>query len=365
MTEDEVERTLRAAFAARAGDAVPDTAPVPPPRFLTEAPARPGRRVHFRSRLLAPVAAAAAVLLVAGGIYAVAGRGGGGSGDRHPIAGHSATVHPSATSAPVPASAARAVHVRLFNADGVTYGVGMPVIAIFSRKITDARPFVRATRVTVNDAPVQASWYFESSVAGLGAMEAHLRPKAYWPAHAKVHVTLATAGLSAGRGLAFDDSLTLDFTTGARTVATVDGRTNYLTVTTDGKPIARMPVSLGAVMTPTSGGTKVVMGKQAKVRLKGPGYEEVVPYALQLTYSGEYLVGVPARAASIKQRLDTSNGCTDLLVADAARLYRMLRVGDPVQYLHSQGPSMASWDGFGDWNVPWPKWQSGGLLPTS
>ena len=361
MSEDDVERTLREALAARASGAVDDARPAPAPRFLTEpAPAR-----GHRTRWLAPLAAAVAVLgLVAGVLAAV--RLGSDGGPTNAAAGR--TAAPSLTGSggpsPSPTRAVKSVHVRLFNADGATYGVGMPVVAIFSHKISNARPFVRATRVTVNGRPVDAAWYFEQSVAGLGAMEAHLRPATYWPAHSKIRVSIATQGLSAGKGMIFDDSLTLHFTTGARTIATVDDRTNYLTVTSDGTQLARMPVSLGAPKTPTLGGTKVIMAKQAKVRLKGPGYDEVLPYGLRLTYSGEYLVGVPSNRVNIERRIDTSNGCTDLLSGDAADLYRLLRIGDPVKYSGAPAGPVPVWDGFGDWNVPWPTWQAGGLLAT-
>ena len=368
MTGDEIERQLRDAFAARAEGAVDDFRPAPPPRFLTEAPAR--RRLQW----LAPVAAAAAVLGLVGGVLALAGSGGSSEGPKvvggHSAAGSATPATPAATYGSPGASTAsdgtaKTVHIKLFNADNHTVGVAMPVIAIFSHKITNARPFVQATRVTVNDKPFQAAWYFEHSAAGLGAMEAHLRPKEYWPAHAKVHVSLDTEGKAAGRGLTYDDSLTLDFTTGASTIVTVDDSTNTLTVRSDGEPLATYPVSLGAPKTPTFGGTKVIMSKQQQVHLKGPGYDERLPYALRLTYSGEYLVASPASTFAIQKRLDVSNGCTDLVKADAQRLYGMLGVGDPVEYVKGKGPAMSFTDGFGDWNVPWTLWLKGGLLPTS
>ena len=368
MTGDEIERQLRDAFAARAEGAVDDRRPVPQARFLTEAPAR--RRLQW----LAPAAAAAAVLGLVGGVLAIAGSGASSQGPKvvggHSAAG-SATPATPATSYGSPGAstasegAGTTVHIKLYNADNHTVGVAMPVIAIFSHKITNARPFVQATRVTVNGKPYQAAWYFERSAAGLGAMEAHLRPEYYWPPHSKIHVSLDTQGKAAGRGLTYDDSLTLDFTTGARTIATVDDSTNTLTVRTDGVSVATYPVSLGSPKTPTFGGIKVIMGKQATVRLKGAAYDEVLPYALRLTYSGEYLVGSPGDTAAIQKRLDVSNGCTDLVKANAARIYEMLSVGDPVEYVGGKGPTMSFTDGFGDWNVRWPKWLQGGLLPTS
>jgi len=362
VNEEEIERRLRAAFAARADGAVSEDGPLPAPRFADVA--SPGVRRH-RARWLAPLAAAAAVLVVVGGVLAFDRDTGAGHrtvAGGHSVGGRTGTGPASATPT---AATVKPVHIRLYNADGAQYGVGMPVVAIFSRKITDARPFVRATTVTVNGKAVPAAWYFENSAAGLGAMEAHLRPATYWPANAKIHVSLKTAGLVAGRHLRFDDALTLDFTTGARTVAIVDDRSHYLTVERDGTPIRRMRVSLGAAKTPTLSGVKVIMAKKAKVRFKGPGYDQVLAHALRLTYSGEYLVGDPAGAPAIQKGIDTSNGCTELLSKDAAQLYDLLQVGDPVEYRNATTPPVPAWDGFGDWNVPWASWLKGGLLPTS
>jgi hypothetical protein len=36
-----------------------------------------------------------------------------------------------------------------------------------------------------------------------------------------------------------------------------------------------------------------------------------------------------------------------------------------VKYPNANGQLMALGDGYGDWNVPWPQWQTGGLYPVS
>ena len=48
---------------------------------------------------------------------------------------------------------------------------------------------------------------------------------------------------------------------------------------------------------------------------------------------------------------------------DAQKLYEFLEIGDVVQYPNASGPLMGLGDGYGDWNVPWPQWQTGGLVP--
>jgi lipoprotein-anchoring transpeptidase ErfK/SrfK len=257
------------------------------------------------------------------------------------------------------------VHIRLYNADGAQYGVGMPVVAIFSRKITDARAFARATKVTVNGRPTEAAWYFPDQPA-LGPMEAHLRPERYWPADSQVRVSLATAGLPAGDGLRFDDSLTLGFSTGPAVVATVDDRRHELVLRTDGKQVGTFKVSLGKKQTPTERGTKVILRQQPSICITDhQTYKQCgVKYAQQVTFDGEYLLAAPWNERLIQKGVDSSNGCTHLMPQDAAFLYRTLRVGDVVRYVDVKGPPATMSTAFADWDVPWPTWVKGGALPT-
>ncbi|MEP7180451.1 MAG: L,D-transpeptidase, partial [Pseudonocardiales bacterium] len=263
------------------------------------------------------------------------------------------------------APAAAPVHVRLKFSDGSQFGVGIPVIAYFSRTISDGKAFAAATQATVDGQSAQGAWFFESSVAEKGyPLEAHYRLKDYWPAHAKISVALPVKGLSAGKGLAFDNSLTLDFTTGAANIATVDDATHTLSLVTDGKPAGTYPVSLGATNTPTANGTKVIMEKGASICMSGPGYSECgVKWTQRLTYGGEYLHAAPWNIGNLG-RADSSNGCTNLSTNDAKTLYDHLAIGDVVQYPNANGPKMTLGAGYGDWNVPWTQWLTGGSVRT-
>ena len=90
-----------------------------------------------------------------------------------PSTGASASP-PAAASASPSTPSGKPVHVRLLEGDGSTWGVGMPVIAYLSAKITDARAFAAATTATVNGAPAEGAWYFEKSAIYSGyPLEAH------------------------------------------------------------------------------------------------------------------------------------------------------------------------------------------------
>ncbi len=273
---------------------------------------------------------------------------------------------PSAPSASKSAKPSKPVHVSLQMSDGTQVGVGMPVIAYLSRPIKDAKAFADATRVTVNGAPVRGGWYFEYKSGLPGRpVEADFRLQNYWPGHARIHLSLPVKGLSAGTGLAFDNSLTLDFTTGAANVLTVDDAAHTVAVQSDAKDWGTFRTSLGATDTPTKRGTKVIMEKGASICMSGPGYHECgVKFTQRLTYDGEYLHAAPWNLANIARGVDSSNGCTNLIPRDAKTLYDFLEIGDVVEYPNASGPRMTLGAGYGDWNLSWGQWQTGGLYNT-
>jgi lipoprotein-anchoring transpeptidase ErfK/SrfK len=289
----------------------------------------------------------------------------------HPAAGSSAASR-GAGGAPVSSPAHKAtpvgapVHVSLFQGDGQTYGIGMPIIAQFSRKVTDARAFNQAVRVTVNGQRADGAWFWVNSNAGY-AMEAHYRLSHYWPAHAEIELSMPVKGLSAGPGLSFDDSLSLKISTGAAHIVMVDGSTEQMTVTSDGRAVKQFPVSLGKAATPTYLGTKLVMAKKnPQLMVSAPGeanpYRLQVPWSVRLTNSGEFIHAAAWNTGNIGSR-STSHGCTNLTVADAKWFYSFAQVGDVVTYTNTgASTTMPSWDGLGDWNVPWSDWTAGNLL---
>ena len=189
-----------------------------------------------------------------------------------PAATSPSQAKPSDASSSPTSAVGRQVHVSLLEGDGEVYGIGMPIIAYVDHPITDASAFDHATTVTVNGQPASGAWYWQRSARTGQALETHYRLRNYWPAHARIHLDLPVKGLSAGQGLVFDDSLTLSIVTGAANIATVDGASERMTVTSDGKTVFSFPVSLGSASTPTYGGTKIVMEKDRVQEMKNnPG----------------------------------------------------------------------------------------------
>ena len=344
-----------------------------------------GRRARRPRALLLAVPALAALALsacssgTAGTPHSPAGTSGApatGPATSAPASGAPATASSSTASGP-----AKTVHVSSLEGDGGTYGVGMPIVLRFTPAPTDSSAFTKAATVTVNGQPANGAWYWEQTTADekkTNTYEAHYRPKGYWQANATIAVKLPIGGLSAGKGLVYSGKLTsITFQTGDAHVSTVDGQTETMRVTSNGRLVKTMKVSLGKAQTPTYTGTKVVMQKgeanpsgsglrpDGAVRMVGtdPGdrYNLIVPWSVRVTMSGEYVHAASWNGGNIGVR-STSNGCTNLNVSDAKWFYKFSMVGDVVTYSNTGGTKTPSWDGFGDWNVPWGLWAQGGLL---
>jgi lipoprotein-anchoring transpeptidase ErfK/SrfK len=327
-------------------------------------PARNGNRALSARALTALLALAAALTLA-------------GCRSNAPQAARSEpqqTASPPTTTSAAPATptprkgSGTPVHVRLFENDGRTYGVGMPVIAYFSQRITDPSVFDKVVTVTVNGQPADGAWYWEPSSVPDEALEAHYRLKDYWPAHSAIRVSMPLKGLWAGPGLVFDNDVTLDMNIGAAHLASVDGTpgVDTMTITSDGRPVKTLKVSLGKATTPTYLGTALVMAKSNPEEMKSdpgetPAYDIEVPWSVRVTYSGEFIHD--AYWNGQLGTTNTSHGCTNLSPADAKWYYSFAQIGDPVTWTHTgTTKTVPVTDGWGDWNLDWDSWRQGGLL---
>jgi lipoprotein-anchoring transpeptidase ErfK/SrfK len=332
------------------------------------------------------------IAALAAALFLAAACSSGGTGPAGTTAGtHAASPAATASVASTPASISASstvpkpsptpkptvVRVTAMQNDGGTYGIGLPLVLFFSPLPTDSTAFTKAVQVTVNGQPADGAWYWEQPTLdekNAHIVEAHYRLQHYWPADSQIHVSIPIGGLSAGKGLVYSKKLTsLDFGIGDAHVSYVNGRTLDMRVTSNGKIVHRMQVSLGKATTPTFNGVKVVMQKgedlpgtntlrpNGTVMMNGPGYtNDPVQWSVRITRSGEYVHSAPWNGEIGAQ--STSNGCTNLRPADGEWFYKFAQVGDVVSYTGTDGSTMPAWDGFGDWNMSWGQWQAGGLL---
>lgn len=269
----------------------------------------------------------------------------------------SAPASPSPSPSPKPPPGAP-VHASLFQGDGRTYGIGMPIIMRFNRPVTDPTEIEKTIEVTTEPTSGRGAWYWFSKT------EAHYRPPKYWPAHATIDLKAPLKGVSAGPGLTFDNDLTLTMRTGPAHVSTIDPNTLRMTVTTDGKVARVLPVSLGKPGHRTYAGVKVVSEKSNPRRMisdppTGPGsYNLLVPWSVRVTNSGEFVHAAPWNSQVGES--SESHGCTNMRPADAQWFYNFSNIGDVVVTSQGSGmPAMRAWDGWGDWNLTWTQWNAG------
>ncbi|WP_030552283.1 L,D-transpeptidase [Streptomyces exfoliatus] len=253
---------------------------------------------------------------------------------------------------------------------GGTYGVGRPVTAELSHAVpagaSEARRAVEHGLVVRTEPQVEGAWYWVDSDT------LHYRPRHYWPARTTVRVRSALEGARITDALHGGRSRPLTFTTGSRIEAVTDVSAHQMTVLRDGRVLRTLPVTTGKAGFRTRGGTKVVLGKEALVRMRGDSigiargsrdhYDLKVRWATRVTWSGEYLHAAPW-SLDAQGSADVSHGCTGMSTEDAAWLFRTVREGDLVRVVNGYGEPMPTFgNGFGDWNLSWSAWLRGSAL---
>ncbi|MEU2508277.1 Ig-like domain-containing protein [Streptomyces sp. NPDC007863] len=253
---------------------------------------------------------------------------------------------------------------------GRTYGVGQPVTAELSHPVPaddrSARRTVERSLEVRSEPRVEGAWHW------VDADTLHYRPRVYWPSGATVRVRSGLAGARVTDLLHGGPSRPLTFATGARVEAVTDVAAHEMRVYRDGRLLRVIPVTTGKRGFRTRVGTKVVLGKESLVRMRGDSigiargsrefYDLKVRWATRVTWSGEYLHAAPW-SLDAQGSADVSHGCTGMSTEAARWFYRTVREGDLVRVVHGYGALMTPFDnGYGDWNLGWPEWLRGSAL---
>ncbi|MFF7097099.1 L,D-transpeptidase [Streptomyces rubradiris] len=258
----------------------------------------------------------------------------------------SAAPRPTAPAVPEPAALADA---KVNVGEGATVGVGMPI------SVTFPRPVPRSERAAVEhwlgvatQPAVTGAWSWVKDRNLFDGQRVDYRPPAYWKPGTRVTLRV---GSHAVRHFSIGRSLT----------ATVDVRTRTMTVTEDGRPDTRIPVTAGRPGLDTWNGTMVVMDKQPKVYMDsrtvglGDAYHGYYAWAVHTTASGTYVHQNPA-ANTHAGRANVTHGCVGLATdGTAERFYRRVIPGDVIRVTGSKDTVEAG-NGYGDWNLTWSEW---------
>ncbi|GAA2355217.1 Ig-like domain-containing protein [Saccharopolyspora halophila] len=259
-------------------------------------------------------------------------------------------------------SPAAQTYVSMIPLDGDTVGVGQPLVFRFSKNAPapDKKKAEQAIDIRTEPAVEGAFYWFNSR-------EVHWRPKEYWEPGTTIDVNIDVYGRELGDGVWGEADRTATFHIGDRVVLKADGASHQMSVEKNGKIIRTMPVSLGKPDFPSNNGVHVVMAHHRKYMMDSStyglpvdegGYRTEVEWAVRISNGGEFLHAAPWSVADQGHR-NVSHGCINMSNENAEWIYNLVKKGDVVEITNSGGPDLRSWDGFGDWQIPWSQWKAG------
>ena len=234
----------------------------------------------------------------------------------------------------------------VFEGQGQSYGVGMPIILRFDRPITARRAVERSLTLWTSRWVVGA-WFWD------GDTTLYFRPRSYWPAHTRVRLVAHLNGIEGAPGVYGAHTLTQSFAIGRSLIAVADTQTHHVRVYLNKRLFADWPMSSGRPGDDTPNGTYLAIDKENPADMIGPGYNIEVPWSVRFTWSGDYLHDA---YWSVGQQgfANVSHGCVNLSPADAQTYYQMALAGDPVTITGS--PRGGTWDN--GWTVWFLRWRT-------
>lgn len=251
----------------------------------------------------------------------------------------------------------------LYPLDGMTLGIGAPVILNFDLPVKDRKNFEKHLKVTSKPSqPGTWHWYSDTEV--------HYRPRTYWKKGTRVTVTADLNGVKAGGGRYGQEATSASFTVGRAVVVKINIRKMQARVWIDSKLARTIPISAGKPGFTTRSGTKVIsqMLRRTKMASETIGidkddpeyYDLDVEYAMRITNSGEFLHAAPWNNAIFGVR-NGSHGCVGMSTANARWLFQNVRVGDVVEMTGSDR-GLEKGNGWTDWNLSWSEFKKGSAL---
>ncbi|WP_440899380.1 L,D-transpeptidase [Actinosynnema sp.] len=245
--------------------------------------------------------------------------------------------------------------------DGTTVGIGQPLAFYFDEPIADKAAAEAMISITTEPAVDGAFYWFKDD-------EVHWRPQNYWAAGTKVTIDAKVYGKHLGNGVYGEKDRRIQTTIGDAVVHEADGQSHQVVTKINGQVARTMPTSMGNAANTTPVGTYVLTEKHASMvmdsrtyglALDAGGYVTPVQWATRMSNSGIFFHGAPWSVGDQGVR-NVSHGCLNLSLENAKWVYDLSKPGDIVIVTNSGGPRLESWDGFGDWQVPWEEWVKGG-----
>lgn len=244
--------------------------------------------------------------------------------------------------------------------DGTTIGVGQPLAFYFDEPVADKVAAEKMLEITTEPKVEGAFYWFNKK-------EVHWRPEKFWKSGTKITMHVKVYGKHVGDGIYGQEDRTITTTVGDEVIHEADGQTHQVITKVNGQVVRTMPTSMGKPADATPTGTYVLMEKYNHMimdsttyglALENGGYKTPVDWAFRMSNSGIFFHGAPWSVGD-QGRRNVSHGCLNLSPENAKWVFDNSKQGDVVIVTNSGGPALESWDGFGDWQVPWSTWVQG------
>ncbi|KUJ65120.1 hypothetical protein ACZ90_50900 [Streptomyces albus subsp. albus] len=241
-------------------------------------------------------------------------------------------------------------------------GAGQPVSIAFDHPVQNKAAVERQLSVTTSPR-VEGSWgWVRDPLTGTERVD--WRPKSYWTKGTKVTLRARLSGVDTGQGRYLRRDVNTSFTVGTIRVSKVDLTKHTMAVYEDGTKVRTLPISGGSPSYPTWNGTMVVLDKASMVHMTNESvgiadpYNKDVPWAVHLTTSGTYVHAAPwNEGRGYFGNSNQSHGCVGMSGADGKWFFERAVRGDVVEVTGSTRQTVATGNGFGDWNPTYAQWQ--------
>ena len=247
---------------------------------------------------------------------------------------------------------------ELINGYRQTYGVGMPIIMYFTRRIADRAAVERALEIRTSK-PVVGSWYWDGRCR-TAPLCLYFRPRHYWSPGTQVSLIAHLNGVKVAPGVYGHHTLRQQFMIGSRLTVVASTVRHSMNVYRNGRLFAHWPISTGRPGDDTPDGRYLTIEKSNPVDMVGPGYNIQVPWSVRITFSGDYLHDA-FWSVGEQGFTNVSHGCINMSPTDAEIYYKMAVPGDPV--IVTGSPRPGTWDnGWTMWFMRWQRWLRGSAL---
>jgi len=234
--------------------------------------------------------------------------------------------------------------------NGSKVGVAMPIRVNFASTVSSTnRAAIEKTMKVTTTPHVDGAWSW------LDSNTVDFRPQGFWPAGTKVTVQFG----STDRKLAFS--------IGDDHEIVVNAATHMLNVYENGALVKALPSGTGKPGWETYSGTMAVEDMVPHIEMTscsigiqctkgGPGWYDLQTYHdLQLTDSGTFIHS--AWWDESLGKANVSHGCIHLSEANAAVLWNIVQVGDPVT-VKGTSKKVSQSNGYADYTLSWSQWLS-------